>query len=504
MARFSIRKLGSAGDTCTAVTEAELEGHLRQELGQGFSAAVRADDGTSAFVGKDIGRTMAAVEQIVADGAEDVEVLLIPPVAGGQLSPPLSRVRNAMKRTKTLHLAFAPEEVDYDTAEGIDFQEIYRKILEVFSIAEDEFLPIYPSFNFDDFVKLVDDFIERGGELKIYLHDFGTRVERDTVNFDRLRKEGPKFLEFPQYYCALIGTLSAGANRSYILNGRIRLDNREVLEKWLKACVLHMWAEPAPTQALAEKLAEAVIEYVREADRRSLETLRLTLGNEVAEQLQMEGCVLIKSSDGKEYVINATGEVFDMLGQQHCVQVENEGELPRYDRVLAKYLVIRDHPEQIDTLNGALGHCTRCGMGIRLGDIHAAVTLDKQAFERGQEGRGHEIDVLEADALCWLCSGCYKELSSAGAFNKIVPLLTARGSSEPAAREAITYIYQCKCPRCNLHFVVYSWFADKAWKCPECGGENLQAMPHPSGKQVCELFADAARCAPGRGAADGG
>ncbi len=82
MTKFVVRKLGSRGDTCVAVAEEELADHLRPEFKQGFSAALRAE-GFSRFVGSDLEQVMAAVQGEVAKGVEEMEVLLIPRVAGG-------------------------------------------------------------------------------------------------------------------------------------------------------------------------------------------------------------------------------------------------------------------------------------------------------------------------------------------------------------------------------------------------------------------------------------
>ena len=34
-------------------------------------------------------------------------------------------------------------------------------------------------------------------------------------------------------------------------------------------------------------------------------------------------------------------------------------------------------------------------------------------------------------------------------------------------------LYKSKCMDCSLHFVVLSYYDNKVWKCPECGGDNL-------------------------------
>ncbi len=82
MARFVVRKLGSTGDTCVAVAERDLAGHLRQELEDGYSVALRTGE-TTQLVGGELGQVMAAVQGEVSRGAGDVELLLIPRVAGG-------------------------------------------------------------------------------------------------------------------------------------------------------------------------------------------------------------------------------------------------------------------------------------------------------------------------------------------------------------------------------------------------------------------------------------
>lgn len=82
MTKFVVRKLGSAGDTCVAVAEEELAKHLKPEFKGGFSAAIRTED-ASHFVGSDMGKVMAAVHAEVARGVAELEVLLIPRVAGG-------------------------------------------------------------------------------------------------------------------------------------------------------------------------------------------------------------------------------------------------------------------------------------------------------------------------------------------------------------------------------------------------------------------------------------
>ena len=414
MVKYVVRKLGSTGDTCVAEAEDTLEGHLRQELEQGYSAAIHTGDSTS-FVGNDIGRVMETVKQVAAD-AEEVEVLLIPPVAGGQLPPPLFVVKEAIARTGEIHMMLAPNDEDFHMAEGMFYRDIYPKILKCFSITEEVFF--IDLFSPSDFFYLLDDFFTNGHtDLKIYLHDIRTDV-RKTIDFNRVRREGPKAVfSLFNYRCTCIGTLSIGNGGSYILNGRVKLDDEEILRKWLIACWESMWIVPLFSQPAAEKLAEAIVEYLQKGRRRAFKTLKRTLGGEVAKQLRRSGYVTVESANGRKYKISKTGEVTDVLdGRYVCVEVENEEELPSFDRVLAKYLVIRDHPEQIDTL--------------------------------------------------------------------------PTSPPEPAVEKSkvASWVYLCKCGGCSLHFAVFSWFAGKTWKCPECGSEVQAVFMIPSEEEISALF----------------
>lgn len=82
MTKFLVRKLGSAGDTCVAVAERNLAGHLRQELEDGYSVALRTEE-TTQLVGSEVEQVMTAVQGEVSRGAGEIELLLIPRVAGG-------------------------------------------------------------------------------------------------------------------------------------------------------------------------------------------------------------------------------------------------------------------------------------------------------------------------------------------------------------------------------------------------------------------------------------
>jgi hypothetical protein len=82
MTRLVVRKLGSAGDTCVAVTQEELASHLVPELRRGFSVAIRAGDDTR-LIGSDLEQILQTVQGEIARGFEEIELLLIPRVQGG-------------------------------------------------------------------------------------------------------------------------------------------------------------------------------------------------------------------------------------------------------------------------------------------------------------------------------------------------------------------------------------------------------------------------------------
>jgi len=150
-----------------------------------------------------------------------------------------------------------------------------------------------------------------------------------------------------------LGTLQLRGTR--ILFNGMEL-GEEGFWRWLDACMDRVWEDWTFDRGRATELAKLVAADRREIERKSLETLRRTLGEEVAERLLRKGEITVKSSNGKEYVITERGEVFETPWEggkrSVCVQVAGEHRLPKYDRVLAKYLVIRDHPEQIETLGG--------------------------------------------------------------------------------------------------------------------------------------------------------
>lgn len=156
----------------------------------------------------------------------------------------------------------------------------------------------------------------------------------------------------------------------YFLNNTIPLGGHiSLIEKWLKACYAHLAGTPGYlrndldfpvlenitelTQKDAERLAEIVIDHHRNglpSERRSLELIRETLGDGALVQLKNEKRLVVRSSNGRTYVISDNGDVSDSeTGRRCCVIVG--GDLPRYDIILAKYLAIRDRPETIKTLH---------------------------------------------------------------------------------------------------------------------------------------------------------
>lgn len=198
-------------------------------------------------------------------------------------------------------------------------------------------------------------------KLKLYIHRFQTVVKRDFSPADLEKSlEGMYGLE---HYSAYLGTLEARGSRVFL--GGVEF-GRGALERWFETCLAEIWRDPKISSEWAMGLGRAIAAHTREVERRSLETFRRTLGDEVVNQFSEEGEITLTSINGRKYTITEDGEVFahtrDGPIERICVRVEGEGRLPKYDVVLAKYLVIRDHPEQIETPHRRRG---RIGGGLR-------------------------------------------------------------------------------------------------------------------------------------------
>jgi len=217
--------------------------------------------------------------------------------------------------------------------------------------------------------------------VKLYIHDYDRVLKRGPDGAWAMNRSDLYDIEHRQAY---LGVISAGKDRSYYLDGSLRLGDEEAVEEWIDACSVGLWSEPELTTERAKELAKAISGQRQDAERRSLDTLMCTLGDEMADQLLKERKITVKSANGKEYVITDSGEVLSSLHEgameSICVHVKDEESLPKYDRVLAKYLVIRDHPEQIETLRGR-GDPDRDGSILR--DVTARVHAKVELLERG-------------------------------------------------------------------------------------------------------------------------
>ena len=188
--------------------------------------------------------------------------------------------------------------------------------------------------------------------IKLYIHDYRKVLKRGPDGAWAINRSDLYCAEHRQAY---LGAISAGKDHSFYLDGSLRLGDEDAVREWIDACSVGLWSEPELTTESAKELAKAMSEQWQEAERKSLETLRRTLGDEAADKLLKEGKIVVKSANGREYVIMDSGNVYGPLhngsARRICVEVKGEESLPRYDRVLAKYIVIRDHPEQIETLD---------------------------------------------------------------------------------------------------------------------------------------------------------
>lgn len=210
--------------------------------------------------------------------------------------------------------------------------------------------PTIPANEFYGKILALLKWLEVNAKLRLYLHSFRTALRWNLSPAD-LEREGLEGLYGREHRSVCAGTLDVRGSRVFL--GSTEL-TEEAFRRWLEVCSTEFWREPERvTPKRVAELAKLISDHLAAVERKSLETLKRTLGDGVADQLLRAGKVCVRSANGREYVITDSGEVFAVRARDKmspvCVHVEREGRLPRYDVVLAKYLVIRDHPEQIET-----------------------------------------------------------------------------------------------------------------------------------------------------------
>lgn len=220
-------------------------------------------------------------------------------------------------------------------------------------------------------------------DLKLYVHRVRKVLKRNPSLADL--KGGSEGIYEREHRKVELGTFQVRKSRIFFNGVELRGD---ALEEWLKACLQGIWRDASFAPERATELARLIDAHLREAERKSLETLRRTLGDEAAEQLLRDGKITVRPPSGEEYVITDSAEVFRRSpggGMNHiCVQVDGEKDLPKYDRVLAKYLVIRDNPEQIQHDEGR-------GLEQNIAYHREVIRLYERrlARTRGEEGGPH-------------------------------------------------------------------------------------------------------------------
>jgi hypothetical protein len=187
-------------------------------------------------------------------------------------------------------------------------------------------------------------------DLKLYVHRVREVPRRNPSMADLER--GLEGIYEREHHQVQLGTIQVRKSRIFFNEAEL---HEEALGKWLRVCLRGIRMDDSFSTERATELAKLIGAHLREAELRSLETLRRTLGDDAAEQLLREGKVTVRAPSGDEYVITDSARVYRRApsGRMRsvCVVVKGGADLPKYDRVLAKYLVIRDHPEQIETLH---------------------------------------------------------------------------------------------------------------------------------------------------------
>jgi uncharacterized protein YbjQ (UPF0145 family) len=184
-------------------------------------------------------------------------------------------------------------------------------------------------------------------KLKLYLHDVRRVLKEEPSS--SIRSAGPRGLYEYQHLSAYLGKMEFESHgRPWHLD---ELVTREYFSTWLRECWKRLREKSELTEEEAQRILKDLAEGFEQAERRSLELLRSTVGSEAVDQLLKLGYLIVDSANGRKYRVTRDGGVFDVVtGREVCVMVDTEKELPLYDEILAKYLVIRDHPDQIDTL----------------------------------------------------------------------------------------------------------------------------------------------------------
>lgn len=201
------------------------------------------------------------------------------------------------------------------------------------------------------FINEIKQCCKRGTKLRLYLHDL-CRVPKEGVKLSA-HPTGLRELYEDRHLSACLGEAKFGTKSFPWYLGRRALS--EHLDSWLIECRKELWEHGRLTEDEAQRLLTGLRNRHKEAERRSLELLRKTVGEKETNALLKHGHLVVKSTNGRVYRITRKGEVIDMdTGEEVCVEVDSDEdsdeELPIYDEILAKYLVIRDHPEQIETL----------------------------------------------------------------------------------------------------------------------------------------------------------
>lgn len=118
---------------------------------------------------------------------------------------------------------------------------------------------------------------------------------------------------------------------------------------WLTSPDLSHWEEFVERHMPEE--AELIRERMRflegSAHRRSRRLIAELLGEEALGRLEEEGCLIVRSKNGKRYMVNDRGSVFCVGdGGRVCVSL-GASRIPDYDRVLTLYITLRDRPELV-------------------------------------------------------------------------------------------------------------------------------------------------------------
>jgi hypothetical protein len=263
-------------------------------------------------------------------------------------------------------------------------------------------------------------FLKANARIQLRLSVPWLRVKR---NLDEGRTRGLDGLYEKEIRSVSLGTLDFRNGKCFLHGVEIPMSIvGKVFKEWVGACLVEVLNSEFSV-ARARDLARAVATFHIHSHLRSQELFRRVVGENAVERFLRERRLRFKSVDGNEYEIEESGDVFRIDAGKRtpvCVHVAGENRLPVYDRVVALYLALRDHPEVLSphlivveghrreedpwVAEGVVTRCSKCGRFLEVGGEHMAVVLQIESGVRALCQT--QVTVERARTLAYMCVNC--------------------------------------------------------------------------------------------------